>query len=349
MNRQAQDVSDQGTALQANRDINIGLGPDELKQIIEALTAQLPAFAAIAREIVDARMKDFEDRILRRFVDESISRAEAFKEPDFQYVVWKAQQAYARSGDEDTLDMLVNLIARRSIETDRNRLMPSLNSAVEKSTTLTHNEFAALSLVYYISHTTNLSIKTFCQMIDDLQHVAAPLITDISEEKTSYTYLQSLGCVSISFGFHKLHGAMVAKYPDVLTRGFELKQLHDLLNPEEQDLANRSDLLIPHASQSGRMRISISHKVQFMRSAEEQGISGNISSKMWELFNECMLTEDEIRENIRPKFPQIDDLFRVWSTTPLQQLDLTSVGMAIAHANLVRLVNVNADLSLWIK
>jgi hypothetical protein len=60
-------------AIQSGRDttINQGITPKDMRQIIETLAAQMPAYAAIAAQIVDSRLKDFEDRIMDSFADGS--------------------------------------------------------------------------------------------------------------------------------------------------------------------------------------------------------------------------------------------------------------------------------------
>src|SRR5229473_350490 len=149
MSQQDQDVRGGSLAVQSGRDtvIQHGLSPAQMKEIMEAIASQLPGYAAVAREIVDERLRDFEQRVIGRFADTSSTRSEAFKDPDFQHVVIRAQNAYARSGDEQVRETLVDLIARRSMETDRTRLLLSLDEAVEKAALLTKNEFAELSFV----------------------------------------------------------------------------------------------------------------------------------------------------------------------------------------------------------
>src|SRR4051794_27193861 len=122
--KQTQDVSGFALAIQSGGDTTFtqGLSPGDLRQIIEALGAQLPTYAALAREIVDARLRDIEEKIIQRFAADRLTRTEAFKDPDFQYLLTRAQHAYARSGDPKIADTLVDLIAQRSKHTDRNRL-----------------------------------------------------------------------------------------------------------------------------------------------------------------------------------------------------------------------------------
>jgi hypothetical protein len=151
MSRQDQNVRDGSIAVQSGENTNIfqGPSPTQIKEIVQATAeALLPSFTQVARQIADDRMKDFETVLLARANDPSVMRSEAFKDPDFQYLLGRAQHAYARSGDHQLRDTLIDLIARRSREEDRTRLSLTLNEAVEKAAVLTKTNL--LSYHYHI-------------------------------------------------------------------------------------------------------------------------------------------------------------------------------------------------------
>src|ERR1700709_2560740 len=94
-------------AIQSARDtiINAGISANDMRAIMETLAAQIPTFTAMARDIVNERLQDFEEKVLQKFSTASQSvNPEAFKDPDFQYLLNRAQNAYARSGEEVTRD-----------------------------------------------------------------------------------------------------------------------------------------------------------------------------------------------------------------------------------------------------
>lgn len=151
MTDQDQRVTEGSTALQAARDIVVvhqGISPDKMSEILVSMATQLSLYRDEAMQVVNARMDSFRDEILKRFAEEGQANSAAFRDPDFQYLIGEAQNAYARSGDEAVRDTLVDIIARRSLETGRTRLALTLNDAATKAPFLTAEEFAALSLVY---------------------------------------------------------------------------------------------------------------------------------------------------------------------------------------------------------
>ena len=86
------------------------------------MARQLMFYQAEANELVEKRLASFREEVLKEFSPAGKGRPEAFREPDFQYLLGDAQIAYARSGDEAVRDTLVDIISRRSLETERNRI-----------------------------------------------------------------------------------------------------------------------------------------------------------------------------------------------------------------------------------
>src|SRR6267378_6942313 len=143
MMRQDQSVDAGGAAIQAGRDVVVhsGITAEQMTQIMVAVGKQLAIFTDEARKITDERINAFQRSVLARFAKPGQANPDAFKDPDFQYVLADAQEAVARSGDEAVRETLVDIVARRSMEKDRNRLALTLNHAAKVAADLTENEF----------------------------------------------------------------------------------------------------------------------------------------------------------------------------------------------------------------
>jgi hypothetical protein len=125
MTKQDQDVEAGGSAIQAGRDVVIhqGVSPEQMASIMGAMAKQLSAFHNEALQLTNARMDFFQKEILKRFAQPGRANPDAFRDPDFQYLLGDAQEAVARSGDEAVRDTLVDIVARRSLEPTRSRLL----------------------------------------------------------------------------------------------------------------------------------------------------------------------------------------------------------------------------------
>ncbi len=150
MNKQDQRVGEGAAAYQAGRDVivNTGMSPEQMTEIMMGLARQLAFYQLDAQQTVEDRLTSFREEMLKTFAQPGRGNPEAFRDPDFQYMLNDAQTAYVRSGDEVVKGTLVDIIARRSLETERSRIAVTLNDAATKVPLLTTNEFAELSLVY---------------------------------------------------------------------------------------------------------------------------------------------------------------------------------------------------------
>ena len=323
-----------------------GVSPDDMKTIMEALASQQVAYTAIAREIVDARLADMEDRILRRFAEDESTRREAFQEPDFQYLLTRAQHAQARSGDPEIAETLVEMIAQRSKETTRSRLALSLNQAVERASTLTTNEFAELSLIFIFRYTVRNGLKNLPEFHGYLNSIFDPFIDDVSLEDSSYAYLEAQGCATRSIAGTGLDEILKANYPGFLSNGFERDQVSDVLSDDQ--ISNRA-ILLPCLNDPTKLQANGINKEVFSEIALKNGLSDEQVEKVWGVHQRSLMGVDDMVRQFGPHVPKIAEAFRVWSEAGIGHITLTSVGIAIGYTNSVRLTDFKADLHIWIK
>jgi hypothetical protein len=338
-------VGESGQAIQSGRDtiIQNGLSSEQLGQIISTIAAQVPAYTVIAREVVDERLQNFKDEILKRFEADQSARAEAFRDPDFQYVFHDAQNAFARSGEENVGAILVDLIAERSKSPQRDRMTLSLNQAVEVAANLTVNEFAALALSYRLRHTRMRDVISVASAAATLNDKVNPFIDNISREQSAFSYLVALRCATISTGSITLRDVLVRTYPAVFMRG----ELLERYGPSWAELQS-ANLLIPSLHDHSRFQPNAIDKTVWNDVAGRAGFGQALIDSTWSVAEGTLMQQDEITAAYAPLVPRIADAFEVWDNTPLKSLELTTVGIAIAHAY-CKSSGFEADLRIWIK
>ena len=69
--------------------------------------------------------------------------------------------------------------------------------------------------------------------------------------------------------------------------------------------------------------------------------------KLKQLQGQKAMPEPKVREYLVSVRPRMQELFEVFDTH-MKSMELASVGIAIAHANMKRKLGVDADLSVWI-
>lgn len=344
--RQDQRVGAGATAIQSARDTNIneGISSGQMQQIIETVAAQVPIYAAIAREMVEGRLKDFEERILSRFDKDDSTKSEAFKDPDFQYLLGQAQHAFARSGEDEAGNLLVDLIAERSKCGKRDRLALTLNQAVETAATLTVNEYAELAFCYIFSQTRALHATDLTSFYAVLNDRINPYIDDILKTKSSYSYLEAQRCANVGMMMTNFRELLVDNYTAFFMEGIAPEYVKAAYPSVD---VNNSSLFIYALRDPKKIQPRALIKDVWDNIASHESISEADREGIWKLFSDKTMTQEVIISSLEPHVPRIKDAFSAWDETPVNSLQLTTVGLAIGHAY-ASTHGLKAPLSTWI-
>ncbi|RVK16196.1 hypothetical protein CN138_37280 [Sinorhizobium meliloti] len=345
MGGQKATASDGALIVQSSGDTIVNVSNVDMRAVIEAMADQLPKFAAVASEIVEKRLSAFEEKIIKRFEQSETSSIQAFADPDFQYLLGRAQHAYARSGDELTADVLIDLIAHRSIQTERTRLTLSLNDAVERSAYLTPNEFAELSLAFLLRYTKRTDITNFEKLVIYLRDNAGRIVPEVSRSESSYNYIAAQSCGSIQITRASLMDILTKSYGGVLSLGTDRERFAETLGDDFPKLY--PDVVGPCLHDQSKLQAMAIDKSSLESFLKQRGLEGK-TGQIWDLHSQSFMQEQQFIEKALPLYPEVRELFAVWNDTQMHRLTLTSVGQAIGFANLKRLCGVEADLGIWI-
>ncbi len=317
-------------------------------EIMTAIASQVSTQIASANNLVDARLRDFQNNVLDRFFKDGGANPEAFSDPDFLYIIRASQLTFARSGNEQVRDTLIDLITRRSQETGRTRLSLSLNDAVEKAARLTANEFAELSLTYLLRMTKLNSITSLADFGKFFSTYIAPLLPDVSEKAESYQFLEAQSCGTISsFGSNNVIDSFRSNYAGVFSSGFDRQQLEGQLPSDRQNALD--SVLIPCLNDPGKLQFAALDREVFDAKTKGIDLTKDQLNNSWNMFMNTVWSGDTFLSKVEPVAPQIRTLVRLWSETPLGRFLPNATGIAIGHSNLVRTCQLDADLSIWIE
>lgn len=91
------------------------------------------------------------------------------------------------------------------------------------------------------------------------------------------------------------------------------------------------------------------NKEVFVKAAQTSGLEEGQLTNVWNMFESTMWGGEDFLKNMEPHVPEIRKLVETWEKSGLARLTLTTVGIAIGYANLVRVGRLEADLGIWIK
>lgn len=345
---QQQEASDGSIAVQSggNTTINQGLSAEEVKSIVKTLADQLPAYTAAANQLINERLTAFEEKVLSKFANPPTADASAFKQPDFLYLLGQAQHAYARSGDDVSCDVMIDLIAERSKQDQRNRLQLSLNAAVEKVPLLTIEEFAELSLAFYLRRTIRGGYANLDEVAAELNGLVVPLAEASSAIGASYEYLVALGCATLSPFSMKLMDVLARRYAGLISKGRTKAQLTQTLPAEHKSALD--NWIIPCTNNPDLVQLKAVNERHFLEVTKDTPLTELQRKAAWNSFADSTWTEEEFLQNMKVRVPGLEGLFEKWANSNLPKLEPTAIGIAIAYGNLSRMEGFKADLSIWI-
>jgi len=278
MNKQTQKGADNSENFQAN-EVNIshyGISYQDVRQIaLDVFRSNFLDLSSHASEIARQRAEEIIEEFLKKLKMENQEGIKNARDPDFQYNMYMIQQEYARNGNQDLGDLLVNLLVDRTKQEDRNLLQIVLNESLKTASKLTNEHLSILSLVLFFRE---MSFR--CDRIDffkkNLDKYVKVFSGNITKKQSNFIHLQYTGCASIL-------------QIDATNRKNDLNQI--------------------------------------------------LLDKYSGLFSK--MTYEEIQDLIEEKCPYMKDVFDLWNNSLMKNVRLTSVGQAIAHANLKRNFNEN--------
>jgi len=346
MNRQSQKGGDGSTNIQTE-DLTIvqGLTYPEVRQVaIDVFKSNFYELAGEAKAIASERAEQITEDFLRKLQSENPDGFSKAQEPDFQHALFTVQKEYARTGDEDLGDLLVDLLVDRSKQDNRNILQIVLNESLSVAPKLTDDQLAVLAVTFFCKYTMNNGIGTHQLLADTFNQFVQPFSSKILKNQSCYQHLEFSGCGSISMGSSSLQQIYGKKYQGLFLKGFDREEIEK----REVSIGEDQRFFIPCLNDSTKLQVRANNIEGLTEFMDGQSIPNEDKPKITALFNLNKMDDNEIKEKIVSLSPHMNNVFNVWEDSPLKSFSLTSVGIAIAHANIKRLAGEFSDLSIWI-
>lgn len=345
--RQKQELGSDALALQAggNIQIQIGISASEARDIaMDVAKATFFELTGVARDTMAVRVEEITDQVIEKLEKEYPEGLKKALDPDFQYALYTVQRQYGRTGDVDLGALLVDLLVDRSKQDSRGIMQIVLNESLEIAPKLTDKHLATLAIVFLLRYTQQQNFTGLSTFLDYLDEYVEPFASLLPSNNAAFQHLEFTGCASIQAGEITLENALSTTYPALYKKGFSAQRLSDagLTTPL------RPGMLIPCLHNPALFQIGAVN----MSVLESMFISNHTPQedrpKVVELFNENSMTEKELRAWCAAERPYMESVFSAWDDSLMKNLSLTSVGMAIGHANIKRITGEFADLAIWV-
>ncbi|ROT44772.1 LPO_1073/Vpar_1526 family protein [Pusillimonas sp. NJUB218] len=344
---QDQTVASGGAAIQAAGDVtivNTGISTAEARAIaLDVAKATFYELSGLARDIASSRVEEITNRVIEKLEKENPSGLQKAKDPDFQYSLLTVQKEFARTGDTDLGDLLVDLLVDRSKQDQRTILQIVLNESLATAPKLTDGQLSALALIFLFRYTQNYQVgnhKLFGEYLD--KHVF-PHSARLPKSAASYQHLEFAGCGTALVG-GPLEETLGKRYGGLFLKGFEKAEL----TSRGISVGLDSRFVIPCLTDPSKLQNNAMNRQTIEKQIEEKQLSADDGAKLLTLFDESKLNDIQVKEKVIQIRPFMKEVFDAWVNTPMQSFTLTSVGIAIGHANIKRFAREFTELEVWI-
>lgn len=335
---------------QAGRDLIIqGLSYSETKDLVKTEAQEVFKNNSIklandAFQLVLSRSDEFLDEFLRKLELKSPQAIESMRDPGMQYSLYNAQKEYAKTGDKSLADLLEDILVDRAQNPERDLMQIVLDECITVAPKLTPDQFDTLSLIFITRYTVNSGVRDINSLHDYLIRYILPFREGIREEVSRYQHLEFSGCGSVSMSSINIPHIFRDRYSIVFSKGFTLDEFHNMvgIDPKLQQF------IMPCLNDPTKFQICLQSKEKVEELGHKIGLTIDEIRNITNLQESRTMTENEVSDLLVSIEPSMYDLIKLWDKSQIKNMTLTSVGIAIAHANCSRKQNIKIDLKIWI-
>ncbi|WP_409074271.1 LPO_1073/Vpar_1526 family protein [Micromonospora chalcea] len=267
----------------------------------------------------------------------------AAREPGFQRALFSVQLNAACSEDGAMDGLLVEVLVERANEIGKSLRRIVLDEALLTIPKITTAQMETLSLCFYLkqvahsgfSHSHDSALEALHQM---LRICVAPF-QDAAISLKELRHLQYAGCISISAGSSTVGETYARTYPGLFCNPINPHSVKDVLRPA----------FIPHPEHRASLRIPVVKREDLDPYLEGKGMIEH-RSDIESILSANSMPHNLVLDKLCEAGGAVETVLRKWEADPrnMSYVELTSVGTAIGHANLVRATAFSTPLEVWI-
>ena len=344
--KQVQKSGDDSFNIQAKSvNIQTGLTHSDVKGIaLDVFKDNFAHLSVVAADKAKKRAEEITENFLNGLEKQNREALNQAQNPDFQYSLFTVQKEYAKSGDKNLGDLLVDILVERTKVDQRCLLQIVLNESLAVAPKLTTSQLCALSIIFSLKYTRYSRMNSLDILKQHIEHRLAPFVKDLPKSQASYQHLEFAGCGNISIASSNITNILKQKYPGVFTKGFSREQF----GSEIKQISGSEKLLIPCLRDNSLFQFHATDFEVLKNEAKKNGITKTEYLKLKAFWKKYLLRNEELKKELINKNENMAIIYDVWENTPMKSMSLTSVGIAIAHAYTRSKTGDSEDLSIWI-
>lgn len=343
---QNQKTGDNSTNIQAEKiDVRIGMTYSEVKEVaLDVFKSNYLILSEEASKTALERSVEITEKFLNKLQEHNPIGISSAQDPDFQYSLYNLQKEYARYGDEEMGDLLVDLLVDRTKQPDRSILQIVLNESINVAPKLTLEQLATISIVFLVRYTINNGINNFNSLFEYFDSKLKPFSLNLIENAACFQHIEYCGCGSVGIGEVQILDIIKRNYKGLFSKGFTVEDVEKI----GFDFSLISKCFTKCLHESTLLQIDAINETVFAEKAKTFNLSDDDVKKLIALEDSKLMNSEEIITFLVNNRPYLQKVFDIWKKSLIKNLTLTSVGIAIGHANIKRTIGEFTNLSIWI-
>lgn len=298
-----------------------------------------------AAQIAAERAEEITENILSKLNEKAPESLKEFEKPAMQDALYTAQKEFAKSGDKDLGDLLVDIIVDRAKVPQRNMLQIVLDESLLIAPKLTVEQLDTLTLIFLLTRTKRLNLTTYKDFLDYLNSKIFPFVENTKTEHEYFSYLEYLRCGQIRLGnYGELENNYRNNYKGIFSVGFSKEEYIE----EFGEKFPLNGFLVKSFFDNNKVQL-VNLESNILNNLIKVMISESDKIKVDAFIEKTSMTPEQIHDHLCKVDENMIKIFDIWKNSEFRQFELSQVGIAIAHANYRRRTNETMDLSKWIK
>ncbi|MYX98040.1 hypothetical protein GT045_25315 [Streptomyces sp. SID486] len=314
------------------------MGVEDVEYISTKMAMEVfSAHSRDAFQLMAERVETFARTYVDQILLESPEAIENIKDPGVQAAILDAESAYAKSGDDDLGALLVDILTKRTSIMDRNVAQLALSESIHVAQKLTAQQYSSMSLIFLLRHVKfgAPSLKVLHQRLrENLDPVAAEATITGADAQ----HLIATGCAILLPISQSIPEAISGTYPGFFCMGLESD------NPAVRDLP--ASYFQTCIRDPNKVQVGCVDEQALSVLTEQNGASASEIETLKGLLKANPMSHDDLIKELIAVAPNMQSVEEKWSKTLFPQLSLTSVGLVLAHSNLLRLTEGRFDAPL---
>ncbi len=343
-----QESGDNSQNIQVAGNLNVGVSVNEARQIaLDVFKANFYEFSESAARKALERAEEITDDFIEQFYSRIPHLKEKLQEPSVQATMFSAQKEYAKVGDKDLKEQLLDLLIQRIDSDERSLKQIVLDEAITIIPKLTQDQIDSLTLIFSAIYYNLNRIVDLPSLVNYLNNELLCFYPKNGTSFSFFTHLQFTGCCTILS-----EGSSYKPFNEILKNGckaFFIKGFteKEFIDEFGEEAGNLRFLIMRCVHNPNLIQFNPLNDRVFESIITSQNL-GQLGNRAMNFQNRFEMNEQEMIDFLSSLNGLFGKFLEDWNKKDFKTIRPTSVGLAIAILNYSRVTGEDVPIEFFI-